>query len=183
MTGYATVFERYEATRPSKHDWLRRHYIAAMGLRPGTLLDVGCGTGFWSDLFRREGFEVTAFDIDPAFVADGRAKYPAVQFAVADAEEPLGLGQFDVVFARTIPQFYAATLDRAAIVVANLRRHVGQVLLLSAYSDGTGRTVQGAYGGPLTYHPHDLYPALVEEAGGTVLRVERVGNYIQVLGR
>jgi len=70
--------------------------------KPGTLLDVGCGTGEKAIRFAKEGFTVTAVDIAPAalewarkFAAEARV---SVDFRVQDAEHIGDLKQqFDYV--------------------------------------------------------------------------------------
>jgi SAM-dependent methyltransferase len=180
---HAPVFEAYETKRESLRAWLRRHYIDEFGLKPGTLLDLGCGNGFWSGLFADEGFTVTGLDVYEPYIEEARAKHPDVVFEVDDAREPLVVGTFDTVFIRFISSFYRPTLYDALAVVANGLKHASGVLLLSAYTDGSGEDRQGLSGETLRHHPIEVYPGLVERAGGTVLRSARVGNYLQVLAR
>lgn len=180
---YADVFAGYEARREKLRDWLLRHYITEFGLRPGTLLDTGCGNGFWTDLFRAEGFDVRGVDLRADLIADARTKYPGIPFRVGDIEKRLvGYGRFDVVFARTLPQFYAPTLDRLPAVVANLLWHRADtgMLLLSIYSDGSGEDRGTLAAGPARHHPTTAYLDAVEAAGGTPGKVVRVGNYLQL---
>jgi SAM-dependent methyltransferase len=54
---------------------------------PGaSVLDVGCGTGYFSRRFARDGHPVTGIDVDPATVAFARARREAGEaYGVADA--------------------------------------------------------------------------------------------------
>jgi SAM-dependent methyltransferase len=58
-----------------------------LGARPGeTLLDVGCGTGYFSRRFSREaGLMVTGIDIAPDILDLARSKAPEIALARADA--------------------------------------------------------------------------------------------------
>ena len=71
--------------------WIGDHEFALLaGLlaaKPGeTLLDVGCGTGYFSRRFSREaGLMVTGMDIAPDMLDLARSKAPEIALARADA--------------------------------------------------------------------------------------------------
>ena len=178
---YSPVFVEYEEKRAQLKAWCRLHYIREFNLQPGTLLDLGCGNGFWSGLFAEEGFTVTGVDIEPDYIFEGRLKHPDVRFERADARDPLGLGLFDVVFIRAISAFYAPTLDDAELVIRNGLRHVNGAMLLSFYTDGSGEDRPGLVSGTLRHHSIKAYEDLVGQAGGHVIRTTQVGRYFQVL--
>jgi SAM-dependent methyltransferase len=183
MISHVPVFEEYEAKRDYLRTWVRRHYIEEFGLKPGTLLDLGCGNGFWSGLFAEAGFTVTGLDVDPDYIFEGRLKHSDVEFVLADARLPLDVPLFDTVFIRAISSFYRPTLDDAQAVIHNALIHSSGVVLLSAYTDGSDEDRHGLSGETLHHYPIEAFPELVEKAGGTVLRTTRVGNYLQVLAR
>ncbi|HEX4424122.1 MAG TPA: class I SAM-dependent methyltransferase [Terriglobales bacterium] len=68
-----------------------------MGL--STAADVGCGLGFFSNVLRSHGFRVGAIDGREENVRECRARYPEIDFHVADVEKPevLDVGTFDLV--------------------------------------------------------------------------------------
>jgi SAM-dependent methyltransferase len=68
-----------------------------LGLR--TVLDVGCGVGYFAASLRDMGFDVTAVDAREANIAEARRRHPGIAFHVADVEDPqlTALGCFDVV--------------------------------------------------------------------------------------
>ena len=76
------------------------------------ILDVGCGTGFFSILLAREGYEVTGIDLTPGMIrgaeelaaeelsAEERSR---CSFQVMDAENPeFSDGTFDVLVTRNL---------------------------------------------------------------------------------
>jgi len=71
---------------------------AAHGLRDGTALDVGCGTGKGFMPLLELGWQVTGADISPSMAELARAKAgPEVQIEVADMRELPAYGSFDLV--------------------------------------------------------------------------------------
>lgn len=73
--------------------------LTLVGLDAGTVLDVGCGPGFWSEEFARLGYEVIGVDINPAMVEKARTNVPAGRFHEAPMEQlPLEDDSVDVVF-------------------------------------------------------------------------------------
>lgn len=94
--------------------WVREVFIAPFALSPGTLLDAGCGDGFWSNLFQEEGFEVTGVDRIQGAIDIAREKYPVCHFEVADISDDLskvGIPDFyDLVFCRGVTYFWREDL-------------------------------------------------------------------------
>lgn len=90
--------------------WLYDRYLAgligACQLKPGaTVLDVGCGQGLFSYLFRKHGMAVQGIDISDVGILAAQRAYgdSGISFSVADIEDDTlsaQLGQFDCVFAR-----------------------------------------------------------------------------------
>lgn len=179
-TAYPAVFAGYEAEREKHSAWAKRHYIDEFGLTPGAMLDAGCGEGFWGDLFADFGFDVTGFDLEPAYIAAGREKYPRLVLEVADVTEDLPFGLFDVVFCKMISPLYKPELDAAEAAVRNLLRHVAPegLLLLSAYTDDSGLDRGGQFGGIFRHHSAVRYHEMIAAAGGKVVQASAVGCYL-----
>jgi SAM-dependent methyltransferase len=76
--------------------------IAATGLTNPRLLEVGCGSGYYSDVFATllaGGVRYTGVDYSNAMIARARARAPSTAFEVADATRlPYVDGAFDIVF-------------------------------------------------------------------------------------
>jgi SAM-dependent methyltransferase len=76
--------------------------IAATGLANPRVLEVGCGSGYYSDVFvtlLAGGVRYTGIDYSDAMIASARTQYPSTAFEVADATRlPYADGAFDIVF-------------------------------------------------------------------------------------
>ena len=106
-----------------------------LGARPGeTLLDVGCGTGYFSRRFSREaGLKVTGMDIAPDMLDLARSKAPEIALVRADAARlPFFDRAFDHVAAITSLCFVSdesrvlremARVARRRVVLGLLNRH------------------------------------------------------------
>jgi SAM-dependent methyltransferase len=99
--------------------------IAATGIVNPRLLEVGCGSGYYSDVFATllpEGVRYTGIDYSDAMIASARAHYPSAAFGVADATSlPYPDGAFDIVFNGVSLMHivdYRAAIQEAARVAA-----------------------------------------------------------------
>jgi SAM-dependent methyltransferase len=76
--------------------------IAATGLVKPSLIEIGCGSGYYAEVFATllpAGVAYTGIDYSAAMIARARARYPAVQFEVADATRmPYPDARFDIAF-------------------------------------------------------------------------------------
>jgi SAM-dependent methyltransferase len=76
--------------------------VTAAGLTNPRLLEVGCGSGYYSDVFAAllaGGVRYTGVDYSDAMIANARARSPSTAFEVADATRlPYADGAFDIVF-------------------------------------------------------------------------------------
>lgn len=91
----------WETGRPSTE--LKR-LVESGQLRPGRVLELGCGTGVNAVYLASAGFDVTAIDLAPTALglARERAREAGVnvRWIQADVLNPPDLGQFDLVFDR-----------------------------------------------------------------------------------
>lgn len=127
--------------------WLYRRYLAALidasQLKPGaTVLDVGCGQGFFSNLFRKHGMVVKGIDISDVGILSAERAYGdfGISFFVADIQDDalLGqMGQFDCVFARGLSLYNKADFQDNDDVTRRLLGFVkpGGVLIFLYYSN------------------------------------------------
>src|SRR6266567_1393749 len=76
--------------------------VAATGIGNPRLLEVGCGSGYYSEVFATllpGGLRYTGIDYSDAMIARARAHYPSTAFEVADATKlPYADAAFDIVF-------------------------------------------------------------------------------------
>jgi SAM-dependent methyltransferase len=76
--------------------------IAATGIANPRVLEVGCGSGYYSEVFATllvGGVRYTGIDYSDAMIARARAHYPSTAWEVADATRlPYADGAFDVIF-------------------------------------------------------------------------------------
>jgi SAM-dependent methyltransferase len=76
--------------------------VAATGIANPRLLEVGCGSGYYSEVLATllaGGIQYTGIDYSDAMIARARARYPSAAFDVADASRlPYADGAFDIVF-------------------------------------------------------------------------------------
>jgi SAM-dependent methyltransferase len=123
---------------------MRRHVADA--LRGHVVLELACGTGYWTNIIAESADSVVATDINPEMIALAKLrKLPAekVQFRVADAYNlPDDLGSFTAVFIG----FWWSHVKREQQekFLAHLRSKVGDVfivLLDDVYVEGSSETV------------------------------------------
>lgn len=163
-----TISERlgYEDNRPFHHAWLVEHVIERFALVPSDLLDVGCADGFWTSIFHEEGFRVTGVERDADAVVAGLRKYPHLNLEIGDywSNE---LPRSDVVFGRTLREFYGVPdLSAFAQLVRHLSRY-GERVVLCVYSDESGTDAPDSGGTPHRNHPGVEYVRAARSACAT----------------
>jgi SAM-dependent methyltransferase len=143
--------------------------------RPGeTLLDAGCGTGYFGRRFAADGHAVTGIDADAAAVAfaRGRAAGPAHWLAADMAALPFADRSFDCVVAVTSLCFVAEERRAIREMLRVARRRVALGLLnrhsLLWWQKGRGGG-SGAYAGA-HWHRADEAAALFDDLPATGLQ-------------
>lgn len=89
-----------------------RALLAALPGDPGSLLEVGAGTGWWCRRLAARGWEVTAVEPSAAMRARGAATSPATWLDGAAERLPTADAAFDAVLLTTVLEFVADP-DRA----------------------------------------------------------------------
>ena len=108
--------------------------LAKVGMDPAgkRVLDVGCGTGFFTDYYLGRGAQVTGLDITSASIERLRARFPRASFVLADVSEASLEERYDVVNAFDV-LYHITDDDRWGAAVRNLAAAVapGGVLLVT----------------------------------------------------
>ncbi|MEU9508668.1 methyltransferase domain-containing protein [Micromonospora sp. NPDC048170] len=69
---YIELFGTRQQVHPDDLAFIGRH----LSIRPGAVLDLGCGPGHLTDYLRSLGVDATGIDMVPEFVAHARAAHP-----------------------------------------------------------------------------------------------------------
>jgi len=122
-TAEGAMYDRIEKKAVSRY--LRRN------VQEMKLLEVGCGTGHWSQFFSDCGFEVTGVDVSKPMIKIAQSKnIPNASFQIADGHSlPFNDNSFDVTAAITTLEF----VHDAELVLQEMarctRKQSGQLLI------------------------------------------------------
>ena len=110
------VRDHFDSYAPSWHDRLRQHpfrsrYLAVgdmiQPLAKGRVLDIGCGTGDYSNLFDLKKVEYLGIDLAPVMIHKARDLYPQARFEVGDGDHiPVENGYADLVLDIAVIEYY-----------------------------------------------------------------------------
>jgi len=129
------------AANYDQHAGLQRasgqHLMALVGPRTGwTVLDAGCGTGWFSRSWRAQGNRVVALDLAPDMLAQARSNDSACAYLAGDIEQlPLGEASVDMCFSNLAVQ-WCDDLPRALAEFYRVTRP-GGVIAISTLADGS----------------------------------------------
>ena len=128
--------------------WHRRHIVKPFRLKRGmTMLEVACGSGFHTNLFRWMGFDCTGVDRSEGGIAWAKRHYPRASFECCDLREmPFDKTSFDVILARGCSHYHYDQQDPIALdTTARLARYLkpGGVFIMTIATDLSGRKESG----------------------------------------
>ena len=145
---YAQSAANYDngCERPERqHDLARVREQVATLLRGHAVLELGCGTGYWTEVLAGCADTVLATDASEEMIAiAGRRAHPNTSYRVADALDlPPDLGSFTAVF---IGFLWSRLLrEQQDGFLKQLRARVGQDVLLvvldDVYVEGSSTTI------------------------------------------
>lgn len=142
--------------------------LAAAAFDPAgrSVLDVGCGTGFWTAYYVGRGARYTGIDLAPTSVRRLGERYPQARLLLGDVSEaPLG-GPFDLV--NVFDVLYHITDDgrweRAVRAVADAVAPGGLLLVTDLFSEPRGLAEHNRMRPLARYRPLLTAAGLREEA-------------------
>jgi 2-polyprenyl-3-methyl-5-hydroxy-6-metoxy-1,4-benzoquinol methylase len=155
-----------------------------------TVLDLGCGDGWFTGALDRCGFDVVGVDHDPEMLALAKLKYPQLRFHAADAMQPLAalpMARFDAVVA--IDLIDHVTHPRKVIATALEVLRPGGVLVLTVpyygYVKNIALALAGRFdarwdplldGGRIKFFSRRTLLMLLREFGLEDMHIETVGR-------
>jgi len=111
--------------------WIYATYVSSLiaycSLEEGaSVLDVGCGQGFFSYLFSKHGMKVHGIDTSEAGIRAAENLYRGlgVTFSVADIRTATFPQQFDCIFVRSCSLYNTEAFPFQKEVTCNLLRHL-----------------------------------------------------------
>ena len=85
--GHAAT-DAYDVFTPETNVRLVTTCAGLAGFRKGArVADLGCGSGVFTDLLNKQGYEAIGLDLSPKLIALARNKYPKVEFLEGDVEQ------------------------------------------------------------------------------------------------
>ena len=96
--GHAAA-DDYNVFTPEATDRLIDAFVELSALAPGArVADLGCGSGTFTALLERKGYDCVGLDISTKLLVVGRRKYPGIEFVEGDIERlPFPDASFDGV--------------------------------------------------------------------------------------
>lgn len=136
MADYLNVHELYEIwskeydTYPNPLIELEQKIVPAMAgdMEGKRILDVGCGTGRYADLFHRKGAHVIAVDFCRPMLEEAKRKNPEIPLVQAEIGHLPLAGHFDLILCNLVLN-HIQDLDRAVAEMAGCVKKGGFVIL------------------------------------------------------
>ncbi|MBN8760232.1 MAG: hypothetical protein BGO61_12390 [Thiobacillus sp. 65-69] len=139
------------------------------------ILDLGCGTGDIAATIAARGAQVVGVDASPAMIDTARARFPALDFRVADAAALPFETEFDAVFSHAVLHWVLRADDAARAIARALKpggRFVAEfggyrncAALETAFADALQRVARRDYRSPWRFPRLSGYAARLELHG------------------
>ncbi|ELX8380258.1 malonyl-ACP O-methyltransferase BioC [Providencia vermicola] len=139
-SAFGKAAKRYDSIayyqQNSGHQLLDLLASAQVNLSDKKVIDVGCGTGFFSQIIKRQGAEVTALDLSLGMLEVARDKKAAAQYICADMELlPFADQTFDIVFSNLAIQ-WCSNLSQALTELHRVTKS-GGVIVFTTLAKGS----------------------------------------------
>ena len=113
----AQEYDAYYSSKQGKEiDQIEKQAIRQLlkPVKPGEMLEIGCGTGHWTAFFSEMGFQLTATDVSDVMLSIAKVKsIPNVTFSKADVLQlPFPNSHFDQIAVVTALEF-CGDIDQA----------------------------------------------------------------------
>ncbi|MFZ4892883.1 class I SAM-dependent methyltransferase [Plantibacter sp. Mn2098] len=97
-SAYADEWEREQDTPTDVYALLNEHFL------PGSVADIGCGSGRDAAWLSARGFQVTGYDASEELLAEARKRHPGIPFepGTLPALDELGTATFTNVLCETV---------------------------------------------------------------------------------
>lgn len=166
---YTRLLGSVEDMHPGDRQRIRR-WSAGLG---GTVLDVGCGPGHWTDFLKSLGVQVQGIDVVPEFINTAAARFPGVPFRIGSFHDP-GVAPGTCQGLLAWYSLIHVHPDGMPDVLAHLARVLvpGGRLLLGFFEGKAGEQFPHAVT-PAYYWSEGRMTDLLNHAGFTVLDTER----------
>lgn len=170
------------------------HALQLLDLKPNqTLLDIGCGTGYFSDLAYKQHVDVTGIDASKAFIEQAKQRNSEIEFSTGEMEElPFPDHSFDVVCGFNSFQ-YAASIKNALLDAKRVLQDDGKLVVMIwgnkedcealTYLNAIGSLLPppppGA-GGPFALSENQLLEHTLEDVGFEIIAnddIESIWDY------
>ena len=129
--------------------------------RDRAVLDVGCGTGFFTAFYLGRGARVTGLDIAPTSIERLRQRHPEATFLLGDVSETRPPGAFDLVNAFDV-LYHVVDEGRFDAALANLAGAVAEGGLLLVTDTFQRPRAEAAHN---RMRPLERYRAVLEPRG------------------
>ncbi len=96
----------------------------------GKILDLGCGSGFFSDYLQKKGFDVTGVDIDPENIKSAKKRNSKVRFILSDVTRLNLKKKYDTVLLFGVLEYLVnVNLTKFLSDIKNLLNKDGKILI------------------------------------------------------
>lgn len=167
---FGGIADRYDKWYSTAHgfvyDRLEKKAIDRLlpnGDNGGRLLEVGCGTGHWSEYFSNKGFEVTGVDISKEMTEVARNKHIAnAHFEVADGENlPFADESFDIAVAITTLEFTVNPEKMISEMIRCVKKPAGKLMVgvlnaLCSYNQKRKNKTHSVYSEASLFSPEQI---------------------------